>query len=304
MKKVLSVIILCAVLFVSLGASGESITVTIGDIMAANTGEAVLARHENGAEYMISEDGSRVLYVDGTIRYEHYLPKVGAGTDDEYEIMMNADTAVIYSASYDMYYCMVNVGLGYERRYTPADEHNGTLAYSPDATALERVVDVKDNGDTLTVTTETAAAPLNELGYGLPEDGIYVVEYTVDRDTLEIKGTVEYVLRADGKKEQQLEQTLMYDISPTKDVETMSKAMDAILNSEPKRTLTFVVDPGAETEKTTAVTFAAGVYVTWWADEKGYEAYSDPAGKTPWQDDFMSDQTVYLINPIKSGVTL
>ena len=304
MKKLMSVIVLCAVLFALAGASGESITVTIEDIMAANTGEAVLARHKNGAEYMISEDGSRVLYVDGTIRYEHYLPRVGASADDEYEIIMNADTSVIYNAAYDMYYCMINVGLGYERRYTPSDEQNGTLAYTPEATALETVVDVKDNGDTLTVTTETAAALLNELSYGLPGDSIYVVEYTVDRDTLEIMGTVEYVLRADGNKEQQLEQTLMYDISPTKDVETMSKALDAILYSEPRRTLTFVVDPGAETEKTTSVTFATGVYVTWWADEKGYEAYADPAGKTPWQDDFMSDQTVYLINPMKSGVSL
>ncbi len=304
MKRLMSVIALLAVLCAAFGAAGESFPVTIEDIMAANTGEAVLARHRNGAEHLITEDGSRVIYVDGVNRYEHFLPRVGAGADTEYEILLTADGAVMYDAGYKMYYCVVNVGLGYERKYTPDDEQNGTLAYSPEATALETVVDVEDLGDSLRVTTETEAGKLNALSYGLPDDGVYVVEYTVDKNTLEILGTHEYVRRADGKREQEMEQKLMYDISPTDDILTMIQAADAVVNSEPKRTLTFITDPGSDTEKITKVTRAAGVFVTWWADEKGYEAYADPEGKTPWQDDYTGDQTVYLINPMRSGVSL
>ena len=78
--------------------------------------------------------------------------------------------------------------------------------------------------------------------------------------------------------------------------------MDLILKEQPQRTLTFIVDPGTQDEKTTEIVVASGVYVTYWVDEKGYEAFADRDGKTPWEDDYMTDQVIYLINPIKNGV--
>ncbi len=304
-KKIIGFILAALILCGLFTAAGAEEQITIQDIMAANTMEAILTRHGNAAQHAVTDEGSLVLYMDKDIRYQHFVPKTDAD-GDEYEVIMSGGATVEYEPRYDVYYYVANVGLGYDRVYTPGDEHFGSPAYDPEATALETVVDVKEEDGALVVTTETPAALLNEMDRGIdyPEDGVYVVEYTLDKETLEILGTVEYLRRASGEKEENTQQTLMYDIAPTDDITTMTKALDVITNGKPQRTVTFILRPGAADEKKTEVTLASGIYVFFWADGKGYETFADPEGLTPWEDNLLDDQVVYLINPLLNNVTL
>ncbi len=309
-KKLFALILALLLLPVWCGAAEEGNSIKIDDIMAANTMEAVLSRHNNAALHIITDSGTILVYADREIRYQCYLQKVGASTAGDTELLMTSEHSAYWiigryqGQTYDLFYYMANVGLSYDHVYTPDNPQTATLAYDPEATGLETVTDVEEKDGALIVTTFVTGEDLKTIDDSYPADAKYIVHYTLDPGTLEILGTEEYLEAADGTRSHQAEQKLLYDVGKTDDVSSMEEALEYFLTEKPQRMVTFVVDPGTEQERTYQVTGCQGVPVMYWDDSDNYEAYADPLGEKEAEDDLVSDITFYLINPFNTGVAL
>lgn len=166
-----------------------------------------------------------------------------------------------------------------------------------ESTLKETIEEASLDGDQWKVTTvlsdEEFKAALEGFAYEYEEGDILINEYILDADTLLIQHVVETIKKADGTTEELGVLEISYGVEMPDEMKTLYQKM----NEEPLRTVTIVLDPDTDGEKTYSATITQGIPVYLLCPEN-YSVYTDRActESIDEQDsDLTQDATVYAI---------
>lgn len=108
--------------------------------------------------------------------------------------------------------------------------------------------------------------------YEYEEGDILINVYTLEADTLFLLELSEAVKKTDGTTEEYGVQKITYDTEMTDEMKDLYQKM----NEEPLRTVSIVLDPDTDQEKTYSATLTQGIPVYLYCPEN-YELYTDRA---------------------------
>ena len=296
MKKTITILltVLCiAALLVGCGAASEEAQ-ALEKLIAANTTEALLTQYESVLATFALPDGSEYLvYVDD-------------------ETFLFADDANgLYSLFTPQEQCEVETVDGTEYFHRHINPFHADLgapwresAFLLETTAKEKVYSYEQKDGRLYLQTQMEAADLSReemeyLGLVLETGDRYICEYEADGDTYLIFSTEEYILHADGTREDLGTYTMTVNAEQPEiiaELEAKGQAIDA-MPAEDTRVITCIVDPGLETEYAVSKTVEKDSYVMIPEDLQGYEMYMDAEGTQPFTGapEDSSSFTIYLI---------
>jgi len=296
MKKTITILltVLCiAALLVGCGAaSGEA--QALENLIAANTTEALLQQYDSvSATFALSDGAQYLIYVD-------------------HETFLFADDAnSMYSLYTPQEQCEVETvdGTVYFHRYiNPYQEDLGAFwresAFQLEIAEKETVSSYEQKDGRVYVTTQIKAGDISQeemafRGFLLENGDTYYCDYEADANTFCVIRTEEYILRADGTREDLGTVTITANAEPPEiiaELEAKGQAIDA-MPAEDTRVITCIVDPGLETEYAVSKTVEKDSYVMIPEDLQGYEMYMDAEGTQPFTGapEDSSSFTIYLI---------
>lgn len=326
MKKQIAAVTITLVMATGLTACSSKVVgdlskVTLEDIEKANTGEALLGRHDTAQYTMeIHEQGGKmtetaIMAKDGD-DYKYFI-KLEDSENYRQEVFKDG---YIYSE-----YGSTSDGVEYavcwfmdEKEYDSYLKEcvDGFLVSGVeglDITKLEYIDDGKkvdvtvENGKVKEEKSQDASKEEEELAYlsviaqideadNESEEYDYFYEYVTNTDDLEINQFLAYA------EDEEEEQSMMSFAEVTYDEEYKEPSFVSKLQKDDKRTVTVVVDPGTGSEKSHKVEIA-GCAIFDAILSEGYTLYSDKEGKTefvigqetPGDNGKYPDMTVYAI---------
>ncbi len=299
MKKIIAaylMILLCVVTALTGCAAPSEAEQAMEQVLSANNAAALLEQYDNITLSFDFPDGYKTfVFVDE----ETFL-----FTDESHSV------TTLFTPQEQ---CEVEIldGTEYFHRYiNPFNADLGAMrregAFLIQATEREKVTSFTQDNGVLYIETRLAAEDLRQeemeyMGILMEKGEYYACEYQVDAQTYRILRSDEYIIRADGSREDLGRITLQVNTDKPAyiaEVEAKGAAIDA-LPAEQVRIITCVIDPGLETERTIFKTVMKESYVLFPEDLQGYDIYMDPEGtqplvNTPGQA-ADSSFTVYLI---------
>ena len=269
-------------------ASGEAASpgeneITMRDIIDANRTPLLLEKYGSvRVDYTYAEDPDpemeylQTVYVDGEVTYQ------GFNTARE-----------LYTGEGDYLYSdgVYGMPLTTEPVTAPGKEH---VALEEGLTAEESIVTVEEGEDgTLTVVTRLDGSMLSELYGGAYDDLEYSGETYVLNSDLEILSDVSGLFYEDGTSETVGQIAVTYGEARPADAEDLYSR----LHAEEKRTVTAVLDPGTEDERSVSVTPMKGDSAFNFLPE-GYDVwYADPDCTVPFTPPETQDEDVTFYVP-------
>lgn len=291
-------------------------SITLQKISEANTREAVFAKHKNYTlKSELQENDSDVvnsiLYgVEGFYMYglkdELYCDQSFIDDEDglvRQEQILTADNQVYktYVEDEEPYYIYswFLVDNNDELPDLWQIGYFAPLRFPEDAD--EKLIKTEDNGDgTISVYTSAPIDVVSEVTF-VPE-GFENAEldfiYILDTDTLEAKALSVSILN-EGESIPYFNQEFEYDVEEPEGYKELSDNLKntkiVASDGEDGKTFTVTYDPGTDKEKTYQQTFVRDLKISIILKD-GYERYSDPEGKQPYQgSDGKSDVTIYAL---------
>ena len=314
MRKLRLAVLLCLLLALTVSAA-QAREITIEDFMNANTVEKLLAKHSSIALLQHADSRQAATWVNQDYRYCAVRTDEIAREGDMEFLQTDRYYLMLYyymfrDGVYPVPTIMLDAGLGDSIFYNPATGESVDLLYEPESTALEQVTGTEEKNGVLTMTTVLKADAFRSAWAGdYPEGSYCELVYQLNAETLELIGDTETVMNTDGKalkdilyyqlfgKNIQTEQQVLYDIPMPDDVTLMVRALGAYLDAsgEDARTVTFILDPGTDQERSFTSAGAKGYAVALNTGEYDYELYLDAAMtvEAP-NDDLSSDRTLYV----------
>lgn len=280
----------------------DASSITIDDLIAANTREALLGKYDvvrvkmtvdgvdEGDRYYTKDDYyddiARMETEDPDIYFMKYLNQHG----ESYRYIYDADGNE--QLTYEWYAMS-----GEEAAAEKWDASSAEIIISSEATKLEEITSVADNGDgTLTITTELGLDGLQMAVGAVDEDWEKSqIVYVVDAETLEIQSSDETICLTDGSAGMTSHMEMETNV---KEPEAMRQMIDEAAKlqkdtPENPRKITVIYDPGAEEEYEISLTIDRAYRVMPYI-RNDYQMYLDPDGKEPYEGgDGVSDITMY-----------
>lgn len=274
MKK--SIILLC-LLCLLLGGCGAQTPpdISLEDVFAANTTEAILSRYKS---FNLVADGSirSRFYAD----HEMYLVEKG----DTYRELVGDDYLFVWEEGEYYGYILADGGA-----YRESFE---SMVLLPDMTT-ETVIDITSGRDGIVLTTQSNSEVTkkhleNSFGMEYKSGDCFEWVYTLDPSDLTLTHFAMRLVHADGTDELNTELQLEYDVDRPDWAQEM---IDRCLPENDVRTLTVVLDPntGKEQVYTRSVRKGDSFYVVL---PEGYVLYTDEACTIPAEEMDDSDSHV------------
>ena len=271
-------------------------------MLAANTWEEVISRHDSLL--------TRTEYEDGSVS-TCFLTKGYA---------YDADSGSLYDSKDNWRYIDVDGEDVFAfDLYAMSDEERDALIWKPedlfptlyeDMLLQETIVDLTANEDgTLTVSlslgAEKFAAIQESLGNPLPEEyaGMeYMTVFTLDADTLEVLASEESTIL--GEEKTRLGRTeFEYDAEQPEEAAEMLAFAEEFRTAEPEnpRTVTVIYHAGDDDEEVYSVVTDRKFRVVPFLRE-GYELFSDPEGTEVFVGSDKTDDIVLYAFPVTDAV--
>lgn len=147
---------------------------------------------------------------------------------------------------------------------------------NPELSVRETIEEASLDGDQWKViivfSTEDTREVMETSAYEYEEGDILINVYTLEADTLFLLELSEAVKKTDGTTEEYGVQKITYDTEMTDEMKDLYQKM----NEEPLRTVSIVLDPDTDQEKTYSATLTQGIPVYLYCPEN-YELYTDRA---------------------------
>jgi hypothetical protein len=298
MKKIVAFILLISAIMMLVACSGNgkpgkaTPEMTPKEVYEAGKNKnALLGNHKN--VYIVATSNGKVIS-------EEFFSKEYVYTfyDEEYlDIGVDNSTFATDHSEYvfidNVYSRYVTLGENGIVDMKEAFSLGGEIAFISSIILDDAAATVKEKNGVITVTCKADENKLEQMGY---ENMASCVEtYTLDAKTREMTGIKTVYTYKDGKVEEGI-------LTITRDVEIpegMKEFVRIENEKENTRTITIVLSPGADNEKTETVKVAKGVAVAFTPDyllEKTFTMYADASCTQVVEGDLdvNSDLTVYI----------
>ncbi len=253
--------------------------ITMEQVIEANSTEKLLSHYHSA--YEVSPTMRR--YVETEFRYYN--------EDGVKEEIQMPDT--VYGLYDGQYWGQLTPG----GVWNSDSEYYAYFGLDHEATALEEIEKIEDNGDTLMLYTvlqpDSLSAKKDTLGIDYRDGDWIECSYKLDSETLAILETENVQCHADGTKEEPSTVTVTYDAPRP---EGALALLERLSDKQNLRTITMILNPGTEKESSDSVYVQKGEGVMLINPEgKTLEVFKDSACTEPYTGgaDTNKDLTIY-----------
>lgn len=253
--------------------------ITMEQVIEANSTEKLLSHYHSA--YEVSPTMRR--YVETEFRYYN--------EDGVKEEIQMPDT--VYGLYDGQYWGQLTPGGVWDSD----SEYYAYFGLDHEATALEEIEKIEDNGDTLMLYTvlqpDSLSAKKDTLGIDYRDGDWIECSYKLDSETLAILETENVQCHADGTKEEPSTVTVTYDAPRP---EGALALLERLSDKQNLRTITLILNPGTEKESSDSVYVQKGEGVMLINPEgKTLEVFKDSACTEPYTGgaDTNKDLTIY-----------
>ena len=309
MKRIVALVCLSLLALAAPAAFARDLSME--DFMKSNSAEALLSRHRSVALLQLLGEKQAATWQNRDYRYSVQRTDETAREGD-FELLLAKEEglSLSYLQFQDGIYPLPSILIAVSDD-TPLFDVKEDLLYSTETTAKEKVQSVREDGDSLVMTTRLSGQDFKDAWTGDYSDGCYCeLVYTLDQETLELREDVETVMDPSGKplKDQlyhklfggaglQTRQQVLYDTPMPDDMMVMLAMLKNYHQAAAgeTRTVTYILDAGTEQEKSLSSTGAKGYLVSLYTGSDDYELYVDEAmTQLAPADDLESDRSLYV----------